>query len=291
MKHYFVGHFEKQYIDILKEEKCDILCSYYGWEKKQKELAEHVCNYPYSVFLDCGAFSAWTQGKEVSLDDYLRFTVKYNDAFERIAVLDEIPKQHTLDEIKRAEEVTFKNYQKMKKYLSLTKLVPVYHFGEDIGLLKEYVKDGVDLIALGAIAGLIKPTKDGRQINVTKTTRWFNRIFKMFPRQKFHGFGIFSKKLLLTFPFYSSDSTYWLLPAIYGTLLKFNPKKIRLEGHYYKDKKTWIRLEGKVPIRNCIEVGSDGPKYSTRLRYSIKEINKYINFITKLWEKRGIVWK
>ncbi len=293
MRYFFVSNSSKQYTNVLKQYKCDILCSYYDISQNNKTdfTQNELYKYPYNVFLDCGAFSAWTQGKAIGLRGYLKFIRKFEHKFERITVLDKIPETQSSVDTKLAGEESLRNYNIMKKILPLTKLVPIYHFGEDFSILEQYVKDGVDLIGLGGIAGSVKPGSKGK-LDIKKSLAWFAQCFKAFPKQKFHGFGMFSRRVLHNFPFYSCDSTHWLQSGRYGHIIKFNPKKMFVEQLDSKLQKTWTlvdSLKGGYDLRDLIDTGGN-LRYINRSKVAVIEINKYIEFTTRLWETRGIKW-
>ena len=291
MKYYFVSNGAKNYLELLEAENCKILVSYYSMGEAERKLFE---NYPNDIFLDCGAFSAWTLDKIINLEEYIKFVKEKESHYERIASLDEIPKDFSEIEKKRAGEQTYKNYMVMKEHIGLKKLVPVYHFGEDFGLLEQYVKEGADLIGLGGIAGSIAGIAKGK-LDVRESLGWFAEVFKTFPKQKFHGMGIFSKEVLFNFPLYSTDSTHWLLSGRYGHIIKFNRKTLIVNQIKRMSQKSWIKVDELGGTREgffkLVEGKGQKSKYIERAQLAIREIKEYINFITRLWEARGIVWE
>jgi hypothetical protein len=287
MKYYFVAFLDKRILNLLAEEKCNILIAYGSFNEERFEKY-NLKDYPFDIFLDCGAFTAWTKGIKINLENYLRFTTKYVDSFEKIASLDIQPEGSKKEDFQYSGEQSFKNYQRMKQYLPLTKLVPTLHYGEDFQYLEEYIKDGVELIALGGMAGLIR---DSASFRVKMSLPWLAEIFKKYPNQRFHGFGMFTKNILLNFPFYSTDSSYWIHSMRYGNVFQFNPKRKSIELRWYKRKKDWLMMYSQGFRGDFTKLSE--PHFSETLgreRLAIKETKKYIDFITKLWKFRGIVW-
>jgi hypothetical protein len=158
--------------------------------------------------LDSGAFTAWKKRTEISLDEYMFFIEDHAHLLDCYVALDVIPGQPgrlpTEDEAKYATERTIQNLDRM--VAAGFHPVPVYHEGEPIEILDEFVYRGFDLIALGATASRGRPS----------VVHWLLPIFERYPEQKFHGLAMTQQRLLEWFPFYSVDSTTWLNLQKYG---------------------------------------------------------------------------
>lgn len=87
------------------------------------------------------------------------------------------------------------------------KVLPVYHFGEPIEWFKKYM-DNYEYIG---ISGL------GQEIQRENYIQYADRVFNLIcdskgnPKWKIHGFAMTSIDLILRYPFYSVDSTTWLV--------------------------------------------------------------------------------
>lgn len=153
-----------------------------------------------SFFLDSGAFSAWSKGVSINIRDYIKFikdNINYIDVY---SVLDDI----------QNPEITLENQKIMEE--SGLKPLPCYHFGENIKYLEYYIKN-YDYIAFGGMVPI--STKD--------LIQWLDNIFKNYicdekgyPKIKIHGFGLTSHELLIRFPWYSVDSTSWVMCSRFG---------------------------------------------------------------------------
>jgi len=158
--------------------------------------------------LDSGAFSAWRLGSSINLDDYMSFIDKNATNIERCVALDVIPgkpgRMPTEDEAKQATDQTLKNLDKMLS--SGFRPIPVYHQGEPVWVLDEFVKAGHDVIALGATASRGRP----------ELVDWLIPIFHRHPHQRFHGLAMTQRRIIEWLPFDSVDSTTWLNFAKYG---------------------------------------------------------------------------
>ncbi len=155
------------------------------------------------LFLDSGAYSALTQGVKIDIQEYIDFIKKYKDHLEAYANLDVIGDA----------EASYKN-QKIMEEAGLTP-IPCFHYGEPIGYLKEYIEN-YDYISLGGMVPI--STGDLRV--------WLDELFSKYicdekgmPRVKVHGFGLTSHPLLIQYPWYSVDSTSWVVTGRMGAVM------------------------------------------------------------------------
>lgn len=192
--------------------------------KKQKNL-----------FLDSGAFSAWSKGAEINIDEYINFIKENEKYITHYAVLDDItnPQQ------------TWEN----QRYMESKGLnpIPTFHYGEDIKWLQRYIKK-YKYIALGGMV----------PIGNKELVLWLDNLFSKYicdkqgnPKLKVHGFGLTALPLLIRYPWYSVDSTSWLMTGTFGSVLV---PKLRNEDFDYSvipykiivsDKSPGIKKEGK----------------------------------------------
>lgn len=165
-------------------------------------------------FLDSGAYSAWSAGKPVDLDEYIEFIKANIEVIDVYACLDVIPgapgKKPTQKQRDEAAAATWQNYLYMKAQ-GLEPL-PVYHYGEDIKWLHNMLEHGVDYIGLGGLVGIPSAL---RRV-------WLDRVFSVItdedgkPTVKTHGFGMTSVPLIFRYPWYSVDSTSWIKTSQFG---------------------------------------------------------------------------
>lgn len=178
------------------------LLSYYFLNSENSSMKTMKCDIKNKVelFLDSGAFSAWSQGIKIGIEDYISFIKKHKKYINVYANLDVIGDA----------EATLKNQHIMEK-AGLSPL-PCFHINEDIKYLKLYLKK-YKYVALGGMVGIHKKKLDA----------WLNTIFgeyicdsKGVPKTKIHGFGLTSLALLLKYPWYSVDSTSWVVTSRMG---------------------------------------------------------------------------
>ena len=155
-------------------------------EKKHK-LGEYY-GEDKDLFIDSGAYSAFTQEAEINIMDYIDF-LQYHHP-ENYANLDDI----------KSWEQTLKN-QKTMEHAGL-KPIPVWHAKEPFQVLKDYVASykyvGIGFAPLAA-------SRDRKQLAKT--------LIQEFPDTNFHLFALTHLDVLAEYDFYSADSTGWVLRA------------------------------------------------------------------------------
>lgn len=155
------------------------------------------------VFLDSGAFSAYTQGVTIDLVEYCNFIKQNADIIDVASVLDAVgdPLQ------------TYQNQQAMEA--QGVKALPCFHYGEDERYLQHYVEN-YEYITLGGMVPISTPN----------LLLWLDRIWEKYlcdgngrPRLKVHGFGLTTIKLMKRYPWFSVDSSSWVQISSVGSIL------------------------------------------------------------------------
>lgn len=206
-----------------------------------------------SLFLDSGAFSAWTRGVEINIWDYIEFIKQHVDVLEVYVNLDVIG-DHREDK-RIAAEKTFQN-QKIMEDAGLSPL-PVFHVGEPFEYLTYYVTK-YDYIGLGGMVGVPKAT----------LLPWLDECFEKYicdirgiPRIKVHGFGMTSFWAMFRYPWFSVDSTSWVKTGRMGSI--YVPRFKDGKWDYRKD--PWkIAVSSQSPTAK--EVGKHITSISPRQR-------------------------
>lgn len=154
-----------------------------------------------NIFLDSGAYSAFTKNAQIDIYKYIEFIKRHQQYIETYAVLDVIGNA----------EGTMRNMHIMES--EGLKPIPVFHAGSDWKHL-EYYANMYDYIGLGGVALIGK--------DEAKRTHWLDHCFsiccdnKGWPRCKVHGFAVTAIPLMWRYPWYSVDSTRWVKAARYG---------------------------------------------------------------------------
>lgn len=211
---YFAGSQCKQAEQMIKDLNCHRLLSYVNDKKHVRDRFEEGLE----TFIDCGAYSAFTKGKEIDIDKYIEFLNIHSDLIHPCASLDFIPKGRDVNAINEGAEKSWQNYLYMIDKLKNPKSVlPVFHYGEDFKYLRqilEYNSPKVDYMAFGGL--VFASTKDRH--------KWIAQAFDIIknssnPDIKVHGFGVTNLNILETYPFYSADSTTWIMTGSNGNIL------------------------------------------------------------------------
>lgn len=186
----------------------NILESYHYVHKQQ--YVDAMRNDNAKVFLDSGAFSAFTLGVEIDLPTYCNY-IKQNMDILRIE--DGAVMASVLDGIGDPQK-TYENQLAMEALGA--KPLPCFHYGEDPGYLDWYIKN-YDYITIGGMVG--KPVK-------TLIT-WLDRMWEHHmtdgsgaARLKVHAFGITSQTIMERYPWHSCDSSSWIQAASFGSIVE-----------------------------------------------------------------------
>lgn len=161
------------------------------------------------VFLDSGAFSAFTKGVTVDIKGYCNYIKKH----EAMIVKDDgVLCASVLDGIGNPL-LTWQN-QKAMEQLGVRPL-PCFHYGEDERYLEYYIAN-YEYITLGGMVPISNP----------QLFYWLDRIWEKYltdgsgrPRLKVHGFGLTAQPLMMRYPWYSVDSSSWVQAAAMGNIL------------------------------------------------------------------------
>ena len=99
MKMYFTSVSDSKHLDFLLENNCcNILISFLEKTKIKKLIDLH--NPDINIFIDSGAFSAFTRGISIDIDEYIEFINSVHDNVELYASLDVIPSSESIYSVK-----------------------------------------------------------------------------------------------------------------------------------------------------------------------------------------------
>lgn len=231
-------------------------------------------NKNISIFLDSGAFSAWSQKIDIDIDEYIAFIKKYKKYIDVYANLDVI-----------GDAVgTYEN----QKYMESKGLnpIPVFHpLFEPVSWLEKYINKKYDYIAMGGMAG--------GSVTVKQILPMLDMVFKEYlcdkngmPKMKVHGFGLTSHRLMLRYPWYSVDSTSWVMTGRMGSVFipVFILKKNASPSH---DLPSWkITFSNKSPSQK-----EQGKHFTTLTSLEQKRIKEYLKYKGYTVEELAIDYK
>jgi hypothetical protein len=182
------------------------------------------------LFLDSGAFSADSKNTKINLDDYMAFIFDNKDYIEVYANLDVI-----------GDPVATWRNQKIMEDAGLTPL-PVFHTEDDIKYLHRCLD--YEYFCLGGMASGY--TTDQRREFLDMCFKIICNTPNHLPASKVHGFGMTSLQLMLRYPWWSVDSTSWVMTSRMGFV--YIPKY--REGKYTYLADPWkIAVSDRSPSR------------------------------------------
>lgn len=280
-------------------EQCNVKNLLHSFEYKDAFLKVlqkfNVKNKFYMI--DSGAFSAWSKGTKVNLDEYIDFckfvTTKYPDNDWKIVNLDVIPgsfgRVPTAQERAYSAQKGWENYEyMMRKGL---KPIHIFHQFEDFKWLKQ----------LMASSDYIGISPDNSQ-SVDSRVRWLSQVYSVVKdKVKTHGFACTGSGFLKVAPFYSVDSSSWSVGPRYGIFTYFDQKTLSLKSFKLSEVRN---TDGFNKFQNIVY-----PEISRYLKVSFKDLlssRKNSVFMlkcaleaykaqekayTRLWERRGYTFK
>jgi len=179
-----------------------MLMSFYYFAGFDLDRIKHM-----RVVGDSGAYSARSQGVEISLDDLGKWGAKWRHRLFWLATLD----------VSGNVKQTRQNFLYLQYEYGLD-TIPSIHQGDDPRELDWFADRGVDFLGLGGVAGGV--AKNGAVM------RWLVAVFryaqKNHPEMRFHGWGM-TTRTTRVLPFWSVDSSSWGSSYRYGVLNLRNP--------------------------------------------------------------------
>jgi hypothetical protein len=169
------------------------------------------------ILLDSGAYSAFSQGQPIKVNDYISFIKRYKGLLCRYVSLDVIPGtdgQRTADpnRLEAAAKESYRNHQIMKD--AGLSPIPVVHHDDRLYWLERYLADGEPYIGLSPI-----------KRSLLDAIRYLDAAFALISdasasaNVKTHGFGVTTALLCKEYPWTSIDSATWLKAAGVGQIL------------------------------------------------------------------------
>lgn len=231
-KYVFSGSLTQAMHDMLvalpEFEPLDILISQLDRSAITKAIEwkhEGFCRW---LFIDSGAFSIHTGNANTTVDEYIEYLNSIDDDIDVFAQLDTIPghfgQPKSKEDYEESARKSWENFLYMRsKVKSPHKLMPVFHYGEDMQVLRDMLawkdEDGQPLDYVG-----ISPANDA---SVEMKDVYLREVFDLIktsnnPNVKTHLYGYTSLQGLGKFPCYSADSISHRLISGYAKILSRN---------------------------------------------------------------------
>lgn len=177
------------------------------------------------LFIDSGAFSVHTGKAKTTVDEYIDFLNSVDEDIDVFAQLDTIPGK--LNQPKSKEDYiesankSWENYLYMRSKLkSPNKLMPVFHFGEDVQYLKrmlEWTDENGNMLQYIGLSPANDASKQDRMLYLRDMYQFIKHSKN--PNVKTHIYGFTSLDAMSKFPCYSADSITHRLLAGYGKII------------------------------------------------------------------------
>ncbi len=217
-----------------------------AWQNKEPQMR---------LILDSGAFSAWSLGFEVNLDDYCEF-IKRNQSWVSAYVALDAISQNSHDPVtkmKAAEAAAAQSYENLL-YMRSKGLdpVPVVHVAESYEWLDRILDLGCKYIGISASS-----LASRNEVDDWYAGAWARMVdSEGLPVVKVHAFGEGRFATMKKFPWFSADSASWIYQAQRAGKFVFN------DGHGAAQ-----RNDGKSdkasPDINCMD--EENKKYFNKI--------------------------
>lgn len=179
-------------------------------------------NHPLSkqryIMLDSGAFTAWSKGEHITLNEVIRnysaIIDRYGPYYSKIYVinLDVIPGRRgvtpTRSEIEQALIDSDRNFAQLFDRFG-DAVLPVFHQGEPRERLQVVAQQNPSFIC-------VSPRND---LGEAQRVPWAERVHSEIPGIPTHGLAATGVDMMLGVPWYSVDSATWVQVAGFGGIL------------------------------------------------------------------------
>lgn len=233
------------------------------------------------VILDSGAYSIANGSVKFTVRDYIDFLHTHGSKFFRYISLDLIVFSDSPLVIQTSIEETQNNLSIIESEGLIP--IPVYQRKWNDFSLLEKLLEKYDYICIG---GLV----NGKISDPLMVQKTLDKVFELNSKykKKIHGLGVTDDILLKKYPFYSVDSTSWLVGATQR--IQYIPK---MDKYIREDIGRGSFEKSCIPTPGSYE-GYPTPEtlnYPTRLKCNISFFNKYQSILSTLWKERGIKWE
>ena len=220
---YLVGPEKANILEEVFKLDANMLFSYIGGKNYVDVYKTNI--KPGKIFIDSGAYSAWTQGVEIDVDEYIAWINERADYIDLFGQVDVIPgdKVHgaTMQQVIEAAEKTWENYLYMRERVKYPeRLLYTFHVEEPIKYLEralEWKDEKGNLIPYIALGGMVGKPRPIRQSFLDQCFRAIRKSSN--PQVKVHAFGMTDFSLLANYPITSADSTRWIMTGANGGIM------------------------------------------------------------------------
>jgi len=199
---------------------------YKGFKNQQDEL--HYRDW----MLDSGAYSAFTCGRKIDLQEYIDFCKKVSNEDPELV---EIIALDVIGDWKSSLE----NYEEMRR--QGIEAIPTYHLGEPAHVLETLCETYPKV----AISGYT--TLKGERSKKGYTDAVFGIAWKNGPK-KLHALGLGTEDIIKAYPWHSVDASSWQLrPLKFGSFPGCGNRNLGLKGNHTRNIRReveyWLKIE------------------------------------------------
>lgn len=235
-----------------------ILCSFHFFRKINfDDLLGNFAVKPM-IFADSGAYSAASQGVPVGVDEYAEWLHRWKHYFATYANLDVI-----------RDPIASQRNQKILEREGLAP-IPVFHTGSDFS----HLDDLAEIYPYIALGGMVGQSRNA-------CLKWSATCMKRTAHRgtRFHGFGMTSKEVIESLPWYSVDSSSWVAGAKFGRMMIF-------DGRRWHQAKVGNPREIAAVAKIIRSYGFDPAQFSQNARYKATQGHINISIIAALsWQR------
>jgi len=278
----FLASYESMYPHVATHEHTNFLAtffSFYNFKKKKakfelfRKMMKVTKDNNKNLFLDSGAYGAWTRNTEIDVDAYIELLHEFKDDLWNYIQLDvKFDKNNTIEQsIRKTKE----NCRIMEQ--AGLHPIPVYHGTTYNMKYLEELLEKYEFIMIGGMAG--------EKFNLKVT---LDEIFALNSKykRKLHALGQTNNKVFLNYPFYSADSTSWVHGGItnklyylqnYTSLKNFNIKEA-IPDEFFKE--NYLDINMVEGVKSWRHRNFFNASIFHELQYNL----------TNIWEGRRVIW-
>ena len=216
---------------------------------------EDSIKFGWDLFLDSGAFTAFTKGVQIPEREYAIYINKCakRNIWTVCSSLDAIGK-----DIEAARK-SYKYFRYLHRKAGLD-VKPVFHVREPDNVLRAYLDEGHEYILIGGMVP--ESTRDLRELLDHFWMKYLTNADGT-AKVKVHGFGLTDAQLMFRYPWHSVDSSSWLMTGIFGSCMFRKPGERKLKKVVFSEESPQARK-------------AKGWHYSTMTSREIDEVNEWV---------------
>lgn len=241
------------------------------WAKTEFQEWVHQGYPDASVFLDSGAFSAWSRGAVLDMGRYCDYIREQGPKVDIYANLDVIGDW----------KGSARNLDRMLD--QGLKPMAVFHKGSPWNELTRLAGLGLPL-ALGGLVGKGKSVTAGN-IQTYLDACWA-RLRNHWPI-RVHVFGVVAQWVLERYPWFSADSSTAIVSGGMGRVQHWVDGRVGTDGWIPYAQQT---LDGSVVDGVALDKAGNGSAHLGRRKHNVDCQLELQRHITDLWTKRGVAW-